>query len=431
MRVLVTGSGGREHALAWKLAQSGRISEVLVAPGNAGTAREPGVRNVPLEADENARLVAFAITEDVELVIPGPEAPLVAGLVDQMERAGMPCFGPTAAAARLEGSKVFSKEVLDAAGAPTAGYREFTGLEAALQHVEERPAPMVVKADGLAAGKGVIVAGTRQQARAALTEMLEAGSFGDAGRRVLVEDFLEGEEASFIALVDGEHVLPLASSQDHKARDDGDRGPNTGGMGAYSPAPVLDADVQARVMNEIMHPVVRVMRDNGTPFRGVLYAGLMISPDGAPRVLEFNVRFGDPECQPLMMRMRTDLLDLIEATREGRLDKIRVSWDPRSALGVVMASGGYPGSYAKGHEISGLDTADNSSVRVFHAGTAMNDGEVVTAGGRVLCVTALGDSLPEARDRAYDAVSDVSFEGAFSRSDIGHRALARLPSEIQ
>ncbi|MXW21035.1 MAG: phosphoribosylamine--glycine ligase [Gammaproteobacteria bacterium] len=429
MRVLVTGSGGREHALAWKLAQSDRISEVLVAPGNAGTAREPGVCNVPLEADENARLVAFAITEDVELVIPGPEAPLVAGLVDQMERAGMPCFGPTAAAARLEGSKVFSKEVLDAAGAPTAGYREFTGLEAALRHVEERPAPMVVKADGLAAGKGVIVAETRQQACAALTEMLEAEAFGDAGRRVLVEDFLEGEEASFIALVDGEHVLPLASSQDHKARDDGDRGPNTGGMGAYSPAPVLDPDVQARVMNEVMHPVVRVMRDNGTPFKGVLYAGLMISPDGAPRVLEFNVRFGDPECQPLMMRMRTDLLDLIEATREGRLDKVRVSWDPRSALGVVMASGGYPGSYAKGHEISGLDTADNSSVKMFHAGTAMKDGKVATAGGRVLCVTALGDSLPEARDRAYQAVSDISFEGAFHRSDIGARALARLPSE--
>ena len=429
MRVLVTGSGGREHALAWKLAQSERISEVLVAPGNAGTAREPGVRNVPLEADENARLVAFAITEDVELVVPGPEAPLVAGLVDQMERAGMPCYGPTAAAARLEGSKVFSKEVLDAAGAPTAGYREFTGLEAALRHVEERPAPMVVKADGLAAGKGVIVAETRQQACAALTEMLEAEAFGDAGRRVLVEDFLEGEEASFIALVDGEHVLPLASSQDHKARDDGDRGPNTGGMGAYSPAPVLDPDVQARVMNEVMHPVVRVMRDNGTPFKGVLYAGLMISPDGAPRVLEFNVRFGDPECQPLMMRMRTDLLDLIEATREGRLDKVRVSWDPRSALGVVMASGGYPGSYAKGHEISGLDTADNSSVKVFHAGTTMKDGKVATAGGRVLCVTALGDSLPEARDRAYQAVSDISFEGAFHRSDIGARALARLPSE--
>lgn len=428
MRVLVTGSGGREHALAWKLAQSERISEVLVAPGNAGTAREPGVRNVPLEADENARLVAFAITEDVELVIPGPEAPLVAGLVDQMERAGMPCFGPTAAAARLEGSKAFSKQVLDAAGALTAGYREFTGLEAALRHVEERPAPMVVKADGLAAGKGVIVAETRDEARAALKDMLEAESFGEAGRRVLVEDFLEGEEASFIALVDGEHVLPLASSQDHKARDDGDRGPNTGGMGAYSPAPVLDPDVQARVMNEIMHPVVRVMRDNGTPFRGVLYAGLMISPDGAARVLEFNVRFGDPECQPLMMRMRTDLLELIEATREGRLDKVRVNWDPRSALGVVMASGGYPGSYAKGHEISGLDTADNSFVKVFHAGTAMKDDEVVTAGGRVLCVTALGDSLPEARARAYDAVSDISFEGAFHRSDIGARALARMPS---
>ena len=429
MRVLVTGSGGREHALAWKLAQSDRISEVLVAPGNAGTAREPGVRNVPLEADENARLVAFAITEDVELVIPGPEAPLVAGLVDQMERAGMPCFGPTAAAARLEGSKVFSKEVLDAAGAPTAGYREFSSLEPALDHVDERPAPMVIKADGLAAGKGVIVAETRDEARAALRDMLESRAFGEAGLRVLVEDFLEGEEASFIALVDGEHVLPLASSQDHKARDDGDRGPNTGGMGAYSPAPVLDRDVEARVMNEIMHPVVRAMRDNGTPFRGVLYAGLMISPDGAPRVLEFNVRFGDPECQPLMMRMRTDLLDLIEATREGRLDEVRVSWEPRSALGVVMASGGYPGGYAKGHVITGLDTADNSSVKVFHAGTAMQDDEVVTAGGRVLCVTALGDALPEARDRAYDAVSDISFEGAFHRSDIGARALARLPSE--
>ena len=431
MKVLVTGSGGREHALAWKLAQSERISEVLVAPGNAGTALEPGVRNVPLEADEHIRLVAFALTEDVELVVPGPEAPLVAGFVDQMERSGMPCFGPTAAAARLEGSKRFAKQMLDAAGAPTAGYREFTELDAAMRHIDERPTPMVVKADGLAAGKGVIVAESREQARNALTAMLEAGVFGEAGRRVLVEDFLEGEEASFIALVDGENVLPLASSQDHKARDDGDRGPNTGGMGAYSPAPVLDPDVQARVMNEVMHPVVRVMRENGTPFRGVLYAGLMISPDGVPRVLEFNVRFGDPECQPLMMRLQTDLLDLIEATREGRLDKVRVNWDPRSALGVVMASGGYPGSYAKGHEISGLDTADSSSVKVFHAGTAMKDEAVLTAGGRVLCVTALGDSLPEARDRAYDAVSDISFEGAFSRSDIGHRALARLPSEIQ
>ncbi|MDE0245895.1 MAG: phosphoribosylamine--glycine ligase [Gammaproteobacteria bacterium] len=431
MKVLVTGSGGREHALAWKLAQSDRISEVMVAPGNAGTAREPGVSNVPLEADENTRLVAFAITEDVELVIPGPEAPLVAGLVDQMERAGMPCFGPTAAAARLEGSKVFSKEVLDAAAAPTAGYREFTGLEAALRHVEERPAPMVVKADGLAAGKGVIVAETRDEARAALKNMLEAEAFGEAGRRVLVEDFLEGEEASFIALVDGEHVLPLASSQDHKARDDGDRGPNTGGMGAYSPAPVLDADVQARVLNEVMHPVVRVMRENGTPFKGVLYAGLMISPDGAPRVLEFNVRFGDPECQPLMMRLQTDLLDLIEATRAGRLDKVLPKWDPRTAMGVVMASSGYPGSYAKGHPIAGLNSADSSSVKVFHAGTALKDGEVITAGGRVLCVTALGDSPNAARERAYGAVSNISFEGAFCRSDIGYRALDRRSPEIE
>ena len=426
MRVLVTGSGGREHALAWKLAQSPRVTEVLVAPGNAGTAREPGVRNVPLDADENIRLVAFAVTEEIDLVVPGPEAPLVAGLADQMERNRMPCFGPTAAAARLEGSKAFAKQVLDAAGAPTAGYREFSSLEPALAHVGERPAPMVIKADGLAAGKGVIVAETREQARAALRDMLEGQAFGEAGRRVLVEDFLEGEEASFIALVDGEHVLPLASSQDHKARDDGDRGPNTGGMGAYSPAPVLGPDVQARVMKEVMHPVVRVMRDNGTAFRGVLYAGLMISPDGTPRVLEFNVRFGDPECQPLMMRLQTDLLDLIEATLAGRLDETQANWDPRAALGVVMASAGYPGSYAKGHPIAGLDNADSSSVKVFHAGTAETGGEVVTAGGRVLCVTALGDSLPEARDRAYDAASDISFEGAFRRSDIGHRALARL-----
>ena len=426
MKVLITGSGGREHALAWKLAQSPRISEVLVAPGNAGTAREPGVTNFPLDAEENVRLVAFAFTEDVDLVVPGPEAPLVAGLVDHMERSGMPCFGPTAAAARLEGSKSFAKQVLDAAGAPTADYREFTDLEAALEHVDQRPAPMVVKADGLAAGKGVILAETREQARAALRDMLEGDAFGEAGRRVLVEDFLQGEEASFIALVDGENVLPLASSQDHKARDDGDRGPNTGGMGAYSPAPVLDAEVEARVMNEIMHPVVRVMRDNGTPFRGVLYAGLMIAPDGTPRVLEFNVRFGDPECQPLMMRLKTDLLDLIEKTLAGQLDQARPAWDSRTALGVVMASGGYPGRYARGCSISGLDGADSSSVKVFHAGTAEKDGEVVTAGGRVLCVTALGDTLPDARDRAYAAVSDISFEGAFCRSDIGARALARL-----
>ena len=428
MKVLITGSGGREHALAWKLAASPRVSEVLVAPGNAGTAREPGVRNVPLDADENVRLLAYALTEGVELVVPGPEAPLVAGIVDRMEKAGLACFGPTAAAARLEGSKGFAKEVLEAAGAPTAGYRAFTELAPALRHVDERPTPMVVKADGLAAGKGVIVAETREQARAALRDMLEEAAFGDAGRRVLVEDFLEGEEASFIALVDGDNVLPLASSQDHKARDDGDRGPNTGGMGAYSPAPVLDAEVEARVMREIMHPVVRALRDNGTPFRGVLYAGLMISPDGAPRVLEFNVRFGDPECQPLMMRLQTDLLDLIEATLAGRLDQVRASWDPRCALGVVMASGGYPGSYAKGRVITGLDSADGSLVKAFHAGTATQDGEVVTSGGRVLCVTALGESVREARDHAYKAISGISFDGAFCRSDIGARALARLPT---
>ncbi len=426
MKVLVIGSGGREHALAWKLASSPRVSEVLVAPGNAGTAREPGVHNVPLDADENARLIAFALTEGVELVVPGPEGPLVAGLVDQMARAGLRCFGPTAAAARLEGSKGFAKQVLADAGAPTAGYREFTELEPALRHVDERTAPMVVKADGLAAGKGVILAETRQQARAALKDMLETGAFGDAGRRVLVEDFLVGEEASFIALVDGEHVLPLASSQDHKARDDGDHGPNTGGMGAYSPAPVLDPSVEARVMSEIMHPVVRTMRDNGTPFSGVLYAGLMISPDGAPRVLEFNVRFGDPECQPLMMRLKTDLLDLVDATLAGRLDQARPRWTRKSALGVVMASDGYPGSYSTGQRIEGLDAPDGDTVKVFHAGTDLKDGEVVTSGGRVLCVTALGETLPQARERSYGKVSEIAFEGAFCRSDIGARALARL-----
>lgn len=427
MKVLITGSGGREHALAWKLAQSERIIEVRVAPGNAGTAREPGVRNVPLDAADQERLLAYTLAEDIDLVVPGPEAPLVAGLVDRMEKAGLRCFGPTAAAARLEGSKGFAKEVLEASGAPTAGYREFTALEPALRHVDERPAPMVVKADGLAAGKGVVVAETREQARSALKDMLEADAFGAAGRRVLVEDFLQGEEASFIALVDGEHVLPLASSQDHKARDDGDRGPNTGGMGAYSPAPVLGPAVEGRVMNEIMRPVVRAMRGNGTSFRGVLYAGLMISPEGDPRVLEFNVRFGDPECQPLMMRLKTDLLDLIEATLAGRLDQARASWDPRCALGVVMASGGYPGSYAKGCRIAGLDSADRPLVKIFHAGTVEEAGEVVTSGGRVLCVTALGESVSKARSRAYNAVSAISFDGAFCRSDIGARALGRLP----
>ncbi len=429
MKILVTGSGGREHALAWKLAASPRVSEVLVAPGNAGTARDPKIRNVPVDAGDIEGQIALACREAIELVVPGPEAPLAAGVVDRMQKEGVPCFGPTAAGAMLEGSKSFAKQVLASAAAPTAQYREFTALEPALQHVGERPAPMVVKADGLAAGKGVIVAETREQARQAVGDMLEAGAFGEAGRRVLVEDFLEGEEASFIALVDGEHVLPLASSQDHKARDDGDRGPNTGGMGACSPAPVLDAEVEARVMREIMLPVVRALRDNGTPFKGVLYAGLMISPHGAPRVLEFNCRFGDPECQPLMMRLRSDLVDLIEATLAGRLDRARPSWDPRPALGVVMASAGYPGDYARGHVIAGLDSADSSSVKVFHAGATLKDGEVLTSGGRVLCVTALGESLPEALERAYAGVAGIAFEGAFWRSDIGARALARLSEE--
>ncbi len=426
MKVLVVGGGGREHALAWKLAQSPRVEGVYVAPGNAGTALEPGVENVPIKADDIEGLLRFVRHTGVDLTVVGPEAPLVAGIVDAFEAESQAIFGPTQAAAQLEGSKAFTKDFLAHHAIPTADYRVFTELEPALAHVRQRGAPIVVKADGLAAGKGVILAATVEQAERAVRDMLEDGRFGAAGHRVVLEEFLTGEEASFICMVDGEHILPLASSQDHKARDDGDRGPNTGGMGAYSPAPVVTPDIHERILAEVIRPTVAGLREEGTPYRGFLYAGLMITPDGTPKVLEFNCRFGDPETQPILMRLRTDLADLLEAGMSGALDRTAAHWDARSALGVVMAAAGYPGSYRKGDVIHGLEAAAAlEDVKVFHAGTALRDGAVVTAGGRVLCVTALGENVTAARRRAYEAVGQIHWEGAFYRSDIGYRAVAR------
>ncbi len=425
MNILVIGGGGREHALAWKLAQSERVEKVFVAPGNAGSAREAGVENVPVAAEDIDGLLAFARSAAVDLTVVGPEAPLVAGVVDRFQQAGLACFGPSAAAAQLEGSKAFSKDFLARHGIPTARYATFESVEPALAWVREHGAPVVVKADGLAAGKGVIIAQTVEEAEAAIRDMLAGNRFGEAGHRVVVESFLRGEEASFICMVDGEHVLPLASSQDHKARDDGDRGPNTGGMGAYSPAPVVDGAMHDRILREVIQPVVAGMAAEGHPFTGFLYAGLMIAPDGTPNVLEFNVRFGDPETQPILMRLQSDLLTLCEAALAGRLDEVQAEWDARPALGVVMAAEGYPDSVRKGDVIEGLDGLDGDGIKVFHAGTALRDDQVVTAGGRVLCVCALGDDLRQARDRAYQAASRIHWPGAFYRQDIGHRALNR------
>ncbi|MES1942796.1 phosphoribosylamine--glycine ligase [Salinisphaera sp. PC39] len=423
-KVLIVGGGGREHALAWKAAASPRVAEVLVAPGNAGTANEPGVRNVAVAAEDIDALLALAREEAVDLTVVGPEAPLAAGIVDRFADAGLACFGPSAEAAALEASKAFSKDFLARHDIPTADYRSFTDPEAAADYIRARGAPIVVKADGLAAGKGVVLAADEDEAIAAVRDMLGGERFGEAGRRVVIEEFLEGEEASFIALVDGENVLPLASSQDHKAAFDGDTGPNTGGMGAYSPAPVVTEAIAERAMTEVIRPTVAGMAAEGRPFTGFLYAGLMIGPDGTPKVLEFNVRLGDPEAQPLLMRLRSDLVDLVDAALKGRLDRTRIDWDPRAALGVVMAAGGYPGDYRKGDAISGLgnDTADT---KVFHAGTALADGRVVTAGGRVLCVCALGDDVAEARRRAYDRTDTIRWPDVHYRRDIGYRALNR------
>jgi len=425
MKVLVIGSGGREHAMAWKCAQSAAVSAVFVAPGNAGTAREPGVSNVAIAADDSDALLAFAEREKIDLTIVGPEAPLVAGLVDRFVDADLRCFGPTAAAAQLEGSKAYTKDFMARHRVPTAKYRNFTELAPALEYIRAMGAPIVIKADGLAAGKGVIVAHTVEEAGQAAADMLEGNRFGDAGARIVVEEFLDGEEASFIVMTDGENVVPLATSQDHKARDEGDTGPNTGGMGAYSPAPVVTADVEQRIMDEVIGPTLAGMRLDGHPYLGFLYAGLMIMPDGSPKVIEFNCRLGDPETQPIMMRLKSDLAAACLATLDGSLDTVSLDWDERAALGVVMAAGGYPGRYEQGHEIIGLENADSATQKVFHAGTALDGERVVTAGGRVLCVVGLGDSVRAAAVEAYDAVNKICWEGVYLRRDIGHRAIAR------
>jgi phosphoribosylamine--glycine ligase len=425
MKILIIGSGGREHALAWKCAQGADVDEVLVAPGNAGTAREERVRNVAVSSDDIEALAQLAQDEDVALTIVGPEAPLVAGCVDRFDELGLPCFGPTAEAAQLEGSKAFTKDFLARYDIPTAAYRTFTELGPALAYIREQGAPIVIKADGLAAGKGVIVAHTLAEAEQAATDMLELGSFGDAGARIVVEEFLDGEEASFIVITDGDAILPLATSQDHKARDEGDVGPNTGGMGAYSPAPVVTPEIEARIMNRVIRPTLNGMKADGHPYLGFLYAGLMIMSDGTPKVIEYNCRMGDPETQPILARLKSDLVDICLATLDGSLRERTAVWDARAALGVVMAAGGYPGSYDKGKVISGLDDADSNTQKVFHAGTALTGDGVVTSGGRVLCVVGLGENVATAAQTAYAAVDKIDWDDMYVRRDIGHRAIAR------
>ena len=426
MNVLVIGGGGREHALAWKAAASPRVARVFVAPGNAGTAREPGLVNLPVTGIDE--LVAAAKRESIGLAIVGPEAPLAAGVVDAFRAAGIPVVGPTRAAAQLESSKDYAKAFMLRHGIPTAAYRTFTDAAAARAYVRERGAPIVVKADGLAAGKGVVVATSVGEAEAAIDAMLTGNTLGAAGARVVIEDCLVGEEASFIVLCDGTHVLPLASSQDHKRLCDGDTGPNTGGMGAYSPAPVVTPAVHARIMREVIQPTMQGMVADGIPYTGFLYAGVMIDADGAPKVLEYNCRLGDPETQPILMRLKSDLVELAEHAARGTLDRAEVEWDRRSALGVVMAAAGYPDAPRRGDPIEGLDRVDaarHPDVHVFHAGTAIEGERVVVSGGRVLCVTALGDSVRMARTRAYEAIEGIRFDGMQYRKDIGHRALKR------
>jgi len=425
MNVLIVGSGGREHALAWKVAQSKRVDKVYVAPGNAGTATEAGLENIPIGAEDITALLHFAKETQIGLTIVGPEAPLVAGIVDQFTAQGLRCFGPSQGAAQLEGSKAFTKDFLARHHIPSAAYQNFTDTDAAIAYIREQRAPIVVKADGLAAGKGVIVAMSEDEAIAAVQDMLAGNVFGEAGHRVVIEEFLSGEEASFICMVDGQHVLPMATSQDHKRVGDGDTGLNTGGMGAYSPAPVVTAAIHDRIMREVIEPTVHGMAAEGHPYRGFLYAGLMIAADGSPRVIEYNVRFGDPETQPIMLRLKSDLVSLCDAALDGALDKVSAEWDERAALGVVMAAGGYPGSYSKGKPISGLESTSDPDVKVFHAGTALKDGQVLTSGGRVLCVTALGQSVSEAQQKAYVRAAEIHWEGAFYRRDIGYRAISR------
>ena len=425
MKVLIIGNGGREHALAWKAKQSPMVTRVFVAPGNAGTAHEGSIENVAIEATDIQALLAFAKAQQIGLTIVGPEAPLVKGVVDAFRAEGLAIFGPTAAAAQLEGSKAFAKDFLARHAIPTADYQNFTEVEPALAYLREKGAPIVIKADGLAAGKGVIVAMTLEEAEAAVRDMLSGNAFGDAGARVVIEEFLDGEEASFIVMVDGEHVLPMATSQDHKRVGDGDTGLNTGGMGAYSPAPVVTDAVHQKVMEQVIMPTVRGMAAEGNVYTGFLYAGLMIDPQGNPKVIEFNCRFGDPETQPIMLRMRSDLVELCLAACAGKLDQVEAIYDPRVAIGVVLAAGGYPGDYQQGKPISGLPVEEASGEKVFHAGSQLAGDTIVTAGGRVLCATALGHTVAEAQQRAYQLAARIQWDGVFYRKDIGWRAIER------
>ncbi|MBF0264103.1 MAG: phosphoribosylamine--glycine ligase [Gammaproteobacteria bacterium] len=429
MKILVIGSGGREHALAWQCMQSERVNEVFVAPGNAGIALENGISNVNIAVEDLDALSNFAKEQSIDLTIVGPEVPLVLGVVDKFQADGLKIFGPTQGAAQLEGSKAFTKDFLKRHNIPTAAYGNFTEIEPALAYIKEQGAPIVVKADGLAAGKGVILAQTEQEANEAVKDMLAGNAFGDAGHRVVIEEFLTGEEASFIVMADGKNILPLATSQDHKARDNGDKGPNTGGMGAYSPAPVVTEEVSEQIMQQVIIPTVEGMASEGLSYTGFLYAGIMISPDGRLNVLEYNCRFGDPETQPIMMRLQSDLPQLCELAIEGKLDQAQASWDPRASIGIVLAAGGYPESYNKGDVISGLNDINSDDVKVFHAGTSNNDsGDIVTNGGRVLCVVALAENVTKAQALAYENVKKIHWDKVFYRDDIGYRAVAREKS---
>ncbi len=424
MNVLIIGGGGREHALAWKVAQSAKVSQVFLAPGNAGTALEDKLTNVDVGAEDVPALLAFAEQNSIDLTIVGPEVPLVLGVVDAFQAKGLKIFGPSQAAAQLEGSKAFTKDFLERHNIPTADYQKFTEIEPALAYVQQKNVPIVVKADGLAAGKGVIVAMTLTEAENAICDMLAGNAFGEAGSCVVIEEFLDGEEASFIVMVDGKNVLPFATSQDHKRVGNGDSGPNTGGMGAYSPAPVVTADIHQRVMHEVIYPTVKGMAAEGNTYVGFLYAGLMIMDDGTPKVIEYNCRFGDPETQPIMLRLQSDLVELVEAALDGKLDKIQAQFDTRASVGVVLAAGGYPDSYGKGDVIDGLELGTANS-KIFHAGTKNIDGKVTTNGGRVLCATALGNTVTEAQQNAYKLAKTISWDGMFYRDDIAYRAIAR------
>ena len=425
MNVLIIGGGGREHALAWQASKNRGVHKIFVAPGNAGTALEKKTENVPLDVMDIDGLLTFAKDNNVDLTIVGPEAPLVAGIVDLFQAANMDIFGPTKGAAQLEGSKAFAKDFLQRHGIPTARYETFTEVTPALAYINEQGAPIVIKADGLAAGKGVILADTTEQACTAVEDMLAGNAFGEAGNRVVIEEFLVGEEASFIVMADGKNVLPLASSQDHKARDEGDLGPNTGGMGAYSPAPVVDATLHQRIMDEVIMPTVNGMAADGYVYTGFLYAGIMVDSDGTPKVLEFNCRFGDPETQPIMMRLKNSIVELCVAGTMGVLDQTIAHWDSRPAIGVVLAAKGYPDAYPKGDVINLPEELSQTS-KIFHAGTSLNDkGMVTTNGGRVLCAVALGDTVGEAQHKAYELADQITWEGKFCRRDIGYRAIAR------